>query len=96
VLRFAASLEEMTPPRVINQNVPHHLRGDGEKVVPVLPLDLLLPRQTKISFVDQRRSLQRVAITLPLHVPMCNATQFVIDKRSQLIERSFVSLPPFD
>ena len=82
--------------RVIDQDVAHHLRRHREKVRPILPINILRARQPNIRFVDQRRRLQRVTVTLALHVAMRDAPNFVVDERRQPVERGFVTLRPFD
>jgi len=82
----------MTSPGVVNQNVTHHLRRHSKEVRAILPIDFLLPGQTKIRLVHQSGSLQRVANALTLNVTMRNTPQFVIDQGRQTIERSFVAL----
>ena len=49
----------MASPRVIDQDVPHDLSGDGEEMRSILPLDFLLPGQAQIRFVNQRGRAQR-------------------------------------
>ena len=66
LLRFAAVFDVLPPPRMVDQNVAHHLRGHREKVCAILPVNILLAREAKISFVNQRGGLQRVAIALAL------------------------------
>jgi hypothetical protein len=46
--------------RVINQNLTHQLRGDGEKVRAVLPRDIPTINQPQVGFVNQRRGLQEM------------------------------------
>jgi hypothetical protein len=88
---------DVTPsPGVVNQNVAHYLGGHGEKVRAILPLNILRTRHSNIGLIDQRRSLQRVAIALALHVTMGNAPYLVVHQRRQPIERGSVSVPPFD
>ena len=39
--------------RMVNQNAPHNLSGDGEEVCAVLPLYVLSASETQISLVNQ-------------------------------------------
>ena len=42
---------------VINQNAPHHPRGNAEEVGTVLPGDAVLSHQPQVRLVDERRGL---------------------------------------
>jgi hypothetical protein len=85
-----------SPPRVVDQNVAHQLRGHGEEVSTILPTNTLRARKANIGLVNQRRGLERVALALALHVAMRDASYLVVDQRGQAIEGRTVSLPPFD
>jgi hypothetical protein len=64
----AASFRVPTISSVINENAPHHLRGNGEKVSAILPMHIPLIHEPKKGLVDQRRCLQRVSRSLAVHV----------------------------
>jgi hypothetical protein len=79
---------------MVNQNAPHHLRGNAKEVRPVLPLDLTLINQPDERFIHQCRGLQRVSGTLFPHVPMGHAPKFVIHKRHQLVAGGLIPVAP--
>ena len=89
----AALLGSLTP-GVGNQDLTHRSGGDGEEVRAVLPVWISLVGQAQISLVDQCRSLQCVIGTLPVHLTMSDAPEFVINQRSQFREGSIVPLTP--
>jgi hypothetical protein len=53
---------------VIDQNPPHDLRCDPEKVGAALPIDRVMLHQLDKGLVDQRRGLQSMIDSLPPHV----------------------------
>src|SRR4051794_7149141 len=46
--------------RMIDEYFAHHMGGYGDKPSAVLPFRIRLPREPEISFIDQRRGLQRM------------------------------------
>src|SRR5215208_5462717 len=50
--RGATALLAAAPPRVVNQDAAHCLRGDAEEVCPVLPLDVFVPDEPQVGLVD--------------------------------------------
>ena len=57
--------------RVIDENLSHQVRGDGQKVSPTFPGSIMLQRQAEISLVHQRCGLQGVVRALSAHLPTC-------------------------
>jgi len=55
------------------------LGGDGEKVGPVLPLDLLLPPEPHVHFVNQGSGLEGVLGALRLELALLEGPQLVVD-----------------
>jgi len=51
-------------PGVVNQNAPHRLRGDSEKMRAALPADRALVDKLEEGFVYKRGGLQRVVAPL--------------------------------
>src|SRR5437773_1239881 len=43
--------------RMVNENAPHRLRGDREKMVPILPLRAITAGEAQVRLVDERRAL---------------------------------------
>jgi hypothetical protein len=80
--------------RVINHDASHQLRGDGEKVWPVLPARMCLVDKLKISLVNEGSGLQGVPLSFTTHIIVSQAMQFGLHQRNQLIERGRVSAAP--
>jgi hypothetical protein len=57
---------------------------------------MLLPNETKVGFVDQRRALKRVIGAFPSKVTSRQAAQFVVDERNQCLARALVPLTPIE
>jgi hypothetical protein len=53
---------------VVDQNPPHDLRRDPEKVRPALPIDRVMLHQPDKGLVYQRRGLQGMIDSLPPHL----------------------------
>ena len=79
---------------VIDQDPPHHLRGDTEKLRAVLPGDLVLTDQPDVRLVDQRGRLECVVATLVPQVGSGSPAKLAIYERQQVFARSRVSLTP--
>ena len=92
--RPAATFGVMMAARVVNQDAPHQLRRDAEKMSAVLPLHVLLIYQPQVGFIDQRRGLQSVAGAFAAHVTAGELSQLGVDQRQQLIERRLVAVAP--
>ena len=82
--------------RVIDQNLPHELRGHSEEMSTILPLWQSLFGHAHVGFVHQGRALQRVVGTLALQIAVGNAAQFGVHQRQQRVERRLVSASPAD
>ena len=82
------------PPRVIDENSPHQLRGNGEEVPAVLPVHLPLAEQLQIGFVDDRRRLQAIVAPLARELPGRQRPEFLVDDRDEAFQRLLVSGPP--
>lgn len=65
-----------------------------KKVFAVLPLDVLLPQQSQISFVHERRRLQRVVRALVPQIASRELSQLLIDERYQLVDRALPAFLP--
>src|SRR5262249_44829445 len=53
LLGTAAALRIRMTTRVVDQDTPHNLCGDGEEVRTIGPVDILLIYETNVSFVDE-------------------------------------------
>src|SRR5262249_51554514 len=90
----AAPLLSLLTARIANQDLAHRSRRNSEKVRAVLPAWIGLIGQAQVSFVNQRRRLQRVARPLPTQMMMRNPPQLAINQRSQFRESSLVAVTP--
>src|SRR5262245_28285839 len=80
--------------RVVYQNAAHQLSRDPEEVCTVLPAHILLINESQVGFVDQRRSLKRMAGSFPTHVVTRKALQLFMDERNETVKRRLISIPP--
>ena len=78
----------------VHQDAPHDPRRHGEKVPPVLPVDLVNVEQSEIRLIDERRRLQCMVRTLLRHVAPRQAPQLLVDQRHQLVQGGCVASPP--
>jgi hypothetical protein len=58
------------------------------------PVHLLRADETQVRLVDQRRRLQAMARPLPAHAATCDAMEFLVHERDELLEGSFVAPAP--
>ena len=81
--------------RVIDQDVTHNLRADGEKVCAILPFkSVLLTCEFYIRFIDQSSCLQSVAWAFLAHLPPGDLAQFSMNERKKSIECRLVAFSP--
>ena len=80
--------------RVVDQDAPHHLRGDAEELRATLPGDAILSCQPEVRFVDQRGGLQRVVRPFAAKVRRGSPSQFTVDEREQAVARLKISATP--
>lgn len=79
---------------VVNENVPHDLRGDAKKMSAIFPLRLLLLNEAKIGFVYERRTLKGMVGAFAAQMATGQTAQLAIHKRNQRFAGTFVSLAP--
>ena len=63
-LPTATTLRTTARSRVVYENAPHFACSDSQEKAPILPVDLRLPDQSEVCFVDEGRRLQRVGYAL--------------------------------
>jgi hypothetical protein len=78
----------------IDEYPPHRLSGDGHEVGPVLPVDRSDVDQTQVGLVHERRRLQRMVGTLPLHEPVGKTPKLAIEVRRQAVEGASIARAP--
>ena len=82
--------------RVIDEDSPHGLCRDREKMAAILPLDLSLIGQFQKCFVHECRCLKGVIGPLIAQVSSGPATQIVIDQRQLADDADDADLGPYD
>jgi len=82
-------------PRVVDQDPPHHLRGDREEVPAVVPVDLALSEQLDVRLVHHGGRLHPVVSPFVRQLPGCEHPQLVVDNRHQPVERLAAPFLPF-
>src|SRR5947209_132923 len=66
---------------VVDQNSPHHTRGQGEEMCPVERRLGLPIHETEVRFVDELCCRQSVALGLAPQLPVRNRTKLGVDER---------------
>ena len=79
---------------VIDKDVAHDLRGDGQKLRAARPGRLLLPGQAEVGLVDESRGLECVARALSTQVVSGAPAQLLVDERDQAITRLEIAVAP--
>ena len=92
--KAAATLDVPLAARVIDQDVPHERRGEGEEVRAIPQADAATPHEAHIRLIDERCGLERVTRRLAPHMPPRQLTQIPVDQRHQPLERGLISLSP--
>ena len=81
-------------PRVVDQDLPHHARGNPIEMRAPFPCDIRL-HQPEIGFVDKGGRLQCMVRSLAPHAPGSYAAQFPLDRADQtVVRRATVFTPP--
>src|ERR1022692_449658 len=93
-MQHIAPTFQVTAPRMINQNAPHQLGRNREKMGAILPLHVLVIHQPHIGFVDQSGGLQAMTGAFSFHVSSREAMEFAINDGRKAVERGSVSITP--
>jgi hypothetical protein len=72
------------------------MRGNGEKVCAVLPVDAARVNEAKIRLIDQCGCLQRVSGALAAHALAGQPAQLLVNERHELFERRLIAAPPLE
>src|SRR5262249_55506782 len=95
-----AALRAITRAGVIHQDAPHQLSRDRKEVRAALPLNVARVNQSQVCLIDQRRGLQRYAVSfapaLLSHVALRQPAQLFVYQVDQLIEGCAVAVAPGD
>ena len=70
---------------MVNKNPSQRLRGYGEEMGAVVPLNPRLIDEFQIGFINQSRSLERVVGPLLTHEAPSEGAQFIVDAGQELI-----------
>jgi hypothetical protein len=73
--------------RVIDQDLPHHPRGDAEEVRAVLPGDRVVTEQLQVRLVNERGGLKRMAVPFPSKASGRSLLEVAIDERQEPVAR---------
>ena len=79
---------------MIDEDAPHHLRGEAEELRAVLPRDPFLSDQPQVRLVDDSRWLQCVIPSLLPEKPRRLRAQLLIDHTKEAIASLEVSRTP--
>ena len=60
----------------------------------ILTVHILLLDQAQVGFMHQRRGLQQMIGAFASHVIRCEAAQFVIDQRHELLQACLIPIAP--
>ena len=93
-LLFASPLVGHPGARVIDQNPPHGLSRNGEKVRPILIGDRPVSEETDAELVHQCVGFKRMIATFTLHEMGSYLAQFRLDDGEELVTRMRIALPP--
>lgn len=80
--------------RMIDEDAPHHLRGEAVKMRPALPHHALLSNQPEVGFADRRGWLQRVVPALATEVRRRLTAQLSVHNGKQRIARPGLAALP--
>jgi hypothetical protein len=76
---------------MIDEDTAHDVRGDSNKMLAALPIDIIV-RKAKIGFVNESRRLKRMLRSLSPHIRLSHAVKLLIDERQQLFGGRLVSV----
>jgi len=90
---ISPALEQAIFPRGIDEDLPHRLRGGGEKVASALPIPLFGSSQAQPGFVNESGGLEGVSGRLVPHFQGRKASQLFVDQREQFLGGLGLALP---
>ncbi len=93
-LQAATALGRLTRASMVYQDVPHHFRGNIQKVRAALPVNRLQFRQFEIEFVDQNSRLNSRARLVPEKDIPSHAMQFTVYHGGQPVQRGVIASAP--
>ena len=69
--------------RIINEDTPHQIGRDAEKVSPALPTDICLAHEPEERLVNESRRLKRMRRPFASQIVMSQSMELVIDEGYQ-------------
>jgi hypothetical protein len=84
--RLAAVFVAKMAPHVIHENSAHHLRGDGEKVTAIVPVDLTLPKELDVRLVDDGGRFQAIVPPFVRELAGGERLELFVDDGDQSVE----------
>ena len=72
---------------MVDDNPPHQLRGDGEKMPAVLPVHRPLGEELEVGLVDDGRRVEPVVAPLAGELARGQDFELVVDDRHEAVER---------
>jgi hypothetical protein len=90
----AAALGSLAAASMVDQHVPHHLRGHREEVRARLPADVLLIDQPQVRLVHERGRLEKGAGCLTPHVTAGQAVELLVYEGDETIEGGRIAAAP--
>ncbi len=80
--------------RMIHEDSPHHLSGNGKELGAVLPISSLLGCEPQVCFMDQGAGLKRMFRALVTHIAVSQPAELYIDDRKKLTGSFCIAFTP--
>jgi len=80
----APSLSSVLSAGIIDQNVPHYVRGDGKEMNSALPCSISQPNKLDVSLMHERSRLQGVIRPLVPQMGDRQSMEFLVDDRNKV------------
>ena len=91
---LAAAFDTRARPRVVYQDPPHRLGGDGEEAISIGGGQLALPQEPKVDLMNEGGGREGVTGRLPQELSPRHVTKFVVHERHESLERVAIACAP--
>jgi hypothetical protein len=91
---LAAALDPHARPRVIDQDPPHRLGGDGEEAISIGGGQLALPQEPKVNLMNEGGGREGVVGRLSPELSPRHVTKLVVHERHKLLESVAIPCAP--
>ena len=81
---------------IVDQNLAHKARGDGDKVSAILGVDGPMVNETEIGFMDEGGAAERVIGAFPAEEAVSEVVKFVVDQGNESLKGFRIPLSPAD